>query len=201
MNVRRLLKSTATWEQFRDALRPLAAKEKGDCFEALVEHYLKLSPIYTSILKHVWHLRDVPPDKRKRLNLPGPDEGIDLVAETVDGGFWAIQCKYKENEEHSLTRGELSTFTDLAFSICKDIEFGLVCTTADRFSHKLKLYGDRLSFCAGDIWRGLDATFFKQRQGRRRRFRSANNHVWLCLTGERDFPTIRLTRIRFADLT
>ena len=134
MNVRRLLRSTATWEQFRDALRPLAAKEKGDCFEALVEHYLKLSPIYTSILKHVWHLRDVPPDKRKRLNLPGPDEGIDLVAQTVDGGFWAIQCKYKEDEEHSLTRGELSTFTDLAFGICNGIEFGLVCTEADRSS-------------------------------------------------------------------
>jgi superfamily II DNA or RNA helicase len=157
---RRILESSGTWGDLKRALAPLGAKEKGDCFEALVEHYLRISPVYTSVLKHVWHLRDVPPDKRKRLNLPGPDEGIDLVAETVDGGFWAIQCKYKEDEEHSLTRRELSTFTDLAFGICRGIELGLVCTTADRFSHKLKLYGDRLSFCAGDIWRGLDASFF-----------------------------------------
>lgn len=126
MSVRRVLETAATWAEFRNALRQLDAKAKGDCFEALVEHYLRLSPIYTSILKHVWRLRNVPPAVRKRLNLPGPDEGIDLVAETVDGGFWAIQCKYKENEEHSLARGQLSNFTDLSFSICKGIEFGLV---------------------------------------------------------------------------
>lgn len=99
MIARRVLEATGTWEDFKNALRPLGAKAKGDCFEALVERYLRISPIYTSTLKHVWHLRNVPPDKRKRLNLPGPDEGIDLVAETVDGGFWAIQCKYKEDEE------------------------------------------------------------------------------------------------------
>ena len=38
----------------------------------------------------------------------------------------------------------------------------LVCTTADRFSHKLKLYGDKLSLCCGDVWRSLDSDFFRR---------------------------------------
>jgi len=65
MNVRRVLRSSTTWEGFREEQRKLDAKAKGDCFEALVEHYLRLSSIYSSIIKHVWHLRDISPDKRK----------------------------------------------------------------------------------------------------------------------------------------
>jgi hypothetical protein len=41
-------------------------------------------------------LREVPPKVRKRLNLPEPDEGIDLIAETKRGNYWAIQ--YREWE-------------------------------------------------------------------------------------------------------
>ncbi len=62
----------------------------------------------------------------------------------------------------SLSRKELSTFTDLSFNICRHIELGLVCTNADRFSHKLTLYGERLSFCSGEVWRALDKEFFKR---------------------------------------
>ncbi|MDF1526848.1 MAG: DEAD/DEAH box helicase family protein [bacterium] len=97
---------------------------------------------------------------KSNFNLPGSDEGIDLLAQTKEGDYWAIQCKYREDESHSLTRKELSTFTDLAFSICKGIDLALVCTSADRFSHKLKMYGDRLTFCTGDEWRRLDTEFF-----------------------------------------
>ncbi len=76
--------------------------------------------------------------------------------------YWAIQCKYREDHTKSLTRKELSTFTDLALNICHNISLALVCTTSDRFSHKLKLYGERLSFCAGDVWRNLDEDFFRR---------------------------------------
>jgi len=160
MDIARIISACNCWQDFKEAMQPLSKKEKGDCFEELTKQYLLLEPKYQTQLRHVWRLEEVPSKIRKHLNLPDLDEGIDLVAETMDGGYWAIQSKYREDETTSLTRRELSTFTDLAFSICKNIELGLICTTADRFSHKLKLHGERLSFCAGDVWSALDKEFF-----------------------------------------
>ncbi len=161
MNYAFILRKCNSWLDFKAQLQALTDKQKGDCFEALTKHFLQLHPNYATKLKNVWLLSEVPAQVREHLNLPGPDEGIDLIAETKDGEYWAVQCKYREDEDRSLTRRELSTFTDLAFVICNNISLGLVCTTADRLSYKLQRY-DRLSFCAGDVWRGLDAEFFRR---------------------------------------
>lgn len=134
MGITKIVDRCRNWQDFRERLGPLTEKQKGDCFEALTKFYLKLHPEYETSLSNMWGLRDVPPSVKKKLNLPSPDEGIDLIAETKDGKFWAIQCKYRDDENTSLTRKELSTFTDLAFNICKNIELALVCTNADRFS-------------------------------------------------------------------
>jgi len=159
---RRVLRQSRDWDEFKEQLSHLTKKEKGDCFELLSEYVLTLVPKYASSLKNVWHGSDVPTKVRKQLRLPDEDEGIDLVAETNDGKYWAIQCKYREDETRSLTRKSLSTFTDLAFAICTNVEFALVCTTANRFSSKLVQYGERLGFAAGDVWRELDQEFFKR---------------------------------------
>ena len=161
LNIERLLRRCKDWNDFKSELKTLDRKGKGDCFEALTLHYLQLHPKYATKLKKVWLLSKVPPRLRRKLNLPAPDEGIDLIAKTIDGEFWAIQCKYREDEAKSLSRRQLSTFTDLALNICNNIDLALVCTTANRFSHKFKLYGERLSFCAGDQWRELDRSFFR----------------------------------------
>jgi superfamily II DNA or RNA helicase len=158
----RILGSCRHWPDLRRRLAQLDTRAKGDFFEAIVEAYLRFDPKYRTLFRAVWNVPrgQVPRDVAARLRLPGTDEGIDLVAETVDGGYWAIQCKYREDEEHSTTLRELSTFTTTAFVNCKGFEQGLVCTTADRSSHRLKKYGDRLQFQAGDVWRGLGPEFF-----------------------------------------
>lgn len=162
MHIVGILRKCNNWQEFREQLHSLKEKQKGDCFETLTKHFLQLHPEYVTLLSNVWHLEEVPPRIRKYLNLPQPDEGIDLIAETRDDKYWAIQCKYRDDESTSLSRRELSTFTDLSFNICKYIELGLVCTNADRFSHKLTLYGERLSFCSGEVWHALDEEFFKR---------------------------------------
>jgi len=53
----------------------------------------------------------------------------------------------------------LSTFTGLAFGVCKNISFGLVCTTAERFTRVLKQQ-DNIGFCSGEVWRNLDEDLF-----------------------------------------
>ena len=35
---------------------------------------------------------------KKKLNLPNTDEGIDLIAETFDKEYWAIQCKFRSDK-------------------------------------------------------------------------------------------------------
>ena len=92
-----ILKKSKDWHSFQAILDSLKGKEKlkGDSFEELTELYLRLHPRYATIIKNVWNLRkETSGAIRRKLKLPSSDEGIDLVAETNEGEYWAIQCKY-----------------------------------------------------------------------------------------------------------
>ncbi len=148
------------WKSFKDELANHSRKDKGDAFEKLVKHYLSYAPQYSTKLKNVWLLDEVPSSIHRKLNLPSQDQGIDLICETKDGEYWAVQAKYHQNEETSQTWRSLSTFTGLAFGVCKNISFGLICTTAERITKTLKNQ-DNIGFCTGEVWRNLDEDFFK----------------------------------------
>ncbi len=64
-------------------------RDKGDRFERLMQAYLKTDPQYAYRFKNVWLWNEFP----GRTDLGGGDTGIDLVALTHDGDYWAIQCK------------------------------------------------------------------------------------------------------------
>jgi superfamily II DNA or RNA helicase len=147
------------WDNFKQSLSGLSEKQKGDLFEELVKAYLLLDPEYATKLRHVWLHREVPASIRDQLKLPSADQGIDLIAQTKEGEFWAIQCKYREDSNHTLSWREVSTFTGLAFGVCRNIAFGLICSTTERITHVLKTQ-ERIGFCALDIWQSLDAEFF-----------------------------------------
>lgn len=149
----------ASWEDFVRQLKKRSDKEKGDLFEHLVRAYLQLDPEYATKLRKVWLLEDVPSALRKKLHLPASDQGIDLIAETNTGEYWAIQCKYREDTVRPLPWREISTFTGLAFGVCKHISFGLVCSTTERITRVLT-HQDRIGFCALDAWQELDKEFF-----------------------------------------
>jgi len=69
-------------------------RDKGNRFERLMQAYLQTDPKYTNLFKQVWLWTDF----FGRRDLGGSDMGIDLVAQTFDGDFWAIQCKcFDEN--------------------------------------------------------------------------------------------------------
>lgn len=147
------------WLSYKESLSNFSNKQKGDSFERLTQHYLKYDPQYATKLKKVWLLSEVPQNIHEKLNLPQQDQGIDLICETKDGEYWAVQCKYLDNETKSLPWRTLSTFTGLAFGVCKNISFGLVCTTAERFTRVLKQQ-DNIGFCTGEVWRSLDEDLF-----------------------------------------
>jgi predicted helicase len=79
-----------SFQKILDKYRKFAAShaEKGARFERLMQAYLRTDPQYAH-LKQVW-LWDAFPFKT---DLGTSDMGIDLVAVTDTGDFWAIQCK------------------------------------------------------------------------------------------------------------
>jgi len=69
-------------------------KDKGERFERLMKAYLLTDPKYAYKFKKVWLWAEFP----GRKDLGGTDTGIDLVALTNEGDYWAVQCKcYQEN--------------------------------------------------------------------------------------------------------
>jgi len=153
------LRGCSSWQHIQRKWQPLSDKQKGDLFEQLVKAYLQLEPEYASKLKNVWLHREVPQALLKKLKLPSTDQGIDIVAETNDGEFWGIQCKYRQQTDQRLIWREISTFTGLAFGVCRGITFGIICSTTERITHVLKDQ-EKIGFCALDVWQGLDAEFF-----------------------------------------
>lgn len=157
---RSVLLRCKAWDDFRQLVDPLPPKLKGDCFELVTQEYLRLDARYSN-LKQVWRTHGgVPRQVLTRLNLFGHDvTGIDLIAETEHGKFWAVQCKYHQDEHRSLTREEATGLIAGRNRAHGEFELGLVATTANGRSANLAGEPD-LEFLMGDVWRGLDAEFF-----------------------------------------
>src|SRR3990167_7226226 len=102
-------------------IRKGSVQNLGDAFERLCKFYLENSPKYRGEFKKVWHWKDWP----KRW---GPDTGIDLIAETVDGDIWAIQAK-GINPDRSIPKSELDSF--LSESNRPEIKFRLIIASTD----------------------------------------------------------------------
>ncbi len=144
MQYLKLLSSSYSWSDLNKKLEELTksnqSKLAGDIFENVCKYFLQTAPQYQTKIKNVWLLKEVKEELRRKLNLPSTDEGIDLIAETFDGKYWAIQSKYRSDRKDTLTvKGDLATFANLAFNNCKNISLGLVMTTADKPPLKTKL--------------------------------------------------------------
>lgn len=135
-----IIKKADSWDQFRQAVSLLPTTlERGNAFEILSLLFLQTDPRYQLKLKNVWLRKDVPQTVVKRLGLPATDEGIDGIAETRDGDFWAWQSKYRNNAKHALTKNELDGFTHLALTYCKGISKALVIHTSSAAIKKHKI--------------------------------------------------------------
>ena len=68
--------------------KALTEKQKGTDFERLMKLWFLTDPRYNNLEK-VWLWEEFP----ARKDFGGKDLGIDLVARTEYGDYWAIQCK------------------------------------------------------------------------------------------------------------
>jgi superfamily II DNA or RNA helicase len=167
----RFIASCTSWNEFWERTNKLPADgKKGAAFERLTQLYLQATPEYRSELRHVWTLREVPPDICKRLELPSRDEGIDLIACTRHGEYWAIQSKFRSQRDKPLNRRELGTFSSLAFNTCSNIALAVVAHTCSKpvskrhlMRHTTEIGLDRWQSLDQEAWRLIVAKLKGQR--------------------------------------
>lgn len=80
-------------------------RDKGDRFERLMQAYLQTDPLYAYRFKKIWLWNKFPGKK----DFGGSDTGIDLVALTFEGDYWAIQCKCYQATT-TIDKPEVDTF-------------------------------------------------------------------------------------------
>ena len=165
-SARSILRGCSDWDGFCRRADALSNKAKGDAFELLVKLYLQIDPQYRTKLRSVWLYDETPAKVRKHLRLPARDMGIDLVAETNDREYWAIQAKYRTAARRRLAFRELSTFAALTYTTCRNFDYALVCTTTDRISRQLEELPDRIGVRSSEVWLELPPDFFRQVRAR-----------------------------------
>jgi len=102
-------------------------RDKGDRFERLMQAYLLTDPKYSYRFEKVWMWSEF----HGKSDLGGNDTGIDLVALTVEGDYWAIQCKcFQENS--SIDKPAVDSFLATSSKEFKNEELKTVS-----FSHRL----------------------------------------------------------------
>ena len=102
-------------------------RDKGARFERLMQAYLKTDPQYAHRFKNVWLWEEFP----SKNDLGGGDTGIDLVALTIDGDYWAIQCKCYQ-ETSLIDKPAVDSFLSTSSRMFKNEELKTV-----GFSHRL----------------------------------------------------------------
>lgn len=74
----------------------ISERDKGFRFERLMQAYLRTTTLYESLFENVWLWLEFPYHNQ----FGGKDVGIDLVAQTFAGDYWAIQCKCYDKEAY-----------------------------------------------------------------------------------------------------
>jgi len=118
-----------TFDKVLDKYRRLSFSErdKGNRFERLMQAYLQTDPKYSYRLKKVWLWSEF----FGKNDLGGTDTGIDLVALTYDGDYWAIQCKCFQ-EESTIDKPAVDSFLSTSSREFKGEDLKTV-----GFSHRL----------------------------------------------------------------
>jgi len=73
----------------------------GKLFEHLCLYYYKY--FYNGEFQHVWLFEDIPFNVRKQLGLSDVDYGVDLLIQTNEKRYLAVQCKFRDDENAKIS--------------------------------------------------------------------------------------------------
>lgn len=102
-------------DKYREA--SFSERDKGNKFELLMQRFLQTDPVFSSKLETIWLWNDF----FAKEQFGGKDVGIDLVAKTIEGNYWAIQCKcYKADKK--IDKPAVDTFLATSGKVFTDEE-------------------------------------------------------------------------------
>jgi len=101
--LKRFVSRCGGWANFNQRLQTIPLSEAGKLFEVFCKYYFLAEPTVKDDYRNVWLFRELPSAIKQKLNLGQIEHGVDLVLESTDGKFAAVQCKYRKNEKSRLS--------------------------------------------------------------------------------------------------
>jgi len=110
-----------TFEELLQKYRDISFSErdKGYRFERLMQSFLKTYPLYEGKFTSIWLWNEFP--SRADFGSGDKDLGVDLVARTKDGDYWAVQCKCYQ-EEAAIDKPKVDTFLSTSGRVFYDTQ-------------------------------------------------------------------------------
>ncbi|PZX09660.1 Mrr restriction endonuclease-like protein [Breznakibacter xylanolyticus] len=148
-----ITESTKTWREIKtelskfnihDSSSGLKDTRAGKIFEIFTKHYFIASPSEKDNYKNVWLFEEVPTEIRNKLNIGNIDYGVDLVLEDTEGLFYAVQCKFK-NDENSVLNWSADKIANL-FAFCPNADGYIVFSNAADLDKVSKTRHDKFTF-------------------------------------------------------
>lgn len=159
-NFYNFIKKVDSYDDFETKLKLLESnKLKGDYFEYFAKLYFKLLPPSKKLFKKMYLYTEIPNIIKEKHNLPTKDKGIDGLVSDHYGKKYAIQVKFRSNQ-NKIPFGELATFPALAFGTnVKKISGGIMFTNCYDVCDEIK--GDKYRNITHECFDKCDATFWK----------------------------------------
>jgi superfamily II DNA or RNA helicase len=133
-------------------------RTKGLFLELFTKFFFKIHHCYKDHIKIVYLYDEIPQSIKRELSLPPKDKGIDLIIK-YDDDWLAIQCKYRQDPNSTVTWKELSTFFGLTFGINDKIKRGYYVTNTHNLCDEV-LNSEKVIPITGNFLDNLDPSFF-----------------------------------------
>jgi len=134
-------------------------KEKGNLFETFTYYLFKHEPRLNNGLEKIWMFNDIPKNILLELYLPSTDKGIDLLA-MINGKYYAIQCKFRQDPNKIISWSSLSTFFGLSFGMNNKIAGGFFVTNTRNLCQEV-INSKKVIAIYDDFYDSLSGNFFK----------------------------------------
>jgi superfamily II DNA or RNA helicase len=149
----KISESAKTWREIKtelskfnihDSSSGLKDTRAGKIFEFFTKHYFKACPSEKDNYKNVWLFDEIPSEIRNKLNIGNIDYGVDLILEDTEGLFYAVQCKFK-NDENSILNWTADKIANL-FAFCPNADGYIVFSNAADLDKVSKTRHDKFTF-------------------------------------------------------
>ncbi len=148
-----LIENKTTWRELKTELSRYNVHDSdsgekdtraGKIFEVFTKHYFQTSPIEKDNYKNVWTFEEIPTDVRNKLDFGNVDYGVDLLLEDTEGQYFAVQCKFK-NDEKSTLNWSKDKIANL-FAFCPKADGYIVFSNAADLDKVSKTRHDNFTF-------------------------------------------------------